>query len=199
MMLELVRGCVAPRPELLKEQYQAGESGMLANVNAGKIQAVFRHFLSMHIQPLFFILELPATMQQEGRLRKTDRDPMHKDVYYIDGLAQSQALALLDQAGPLLIPDGISQFGFGCHDGAAELMKESYNILRLWYRQPEPYVDFFRIHSIPQAERCLTAWDTFTRQTPGRCFRVEMEGKTVFDLPEELADWGIYLAERREN
>ena len=32
----------------------------------------------------------------------------------------------------------------------------------------------------------IVAWDIFTKETPGRCERFEINGKSVFDIPEML-------------
>ena len=53
------------------------------------------------------------------------------------------------------------------------------------------------MHMIERKDNLVTAWDTFTKDTPGQSLRYEIDGKTVFDIPESLKDWNIYLAETR--
>lgn len=77
-------------------------------------------------------------------------------------------------------------------------MLTKYNIITLWTDAPERYEDFFEPHQTPRVDRCFTAWDTFSPEIPGESLRIEVDGKTVYDLPGELKDWGIYLAEQRE-
>lgn len=197
-MLNMIRGCKVPNAARLSEQYQQTENRFTANVSAEKIADVFAHFISVQSERLFFILELPANYDDEVRLRKYDSSPTHKDIYYIDGLTREQALTLLIRYGELLINDGISQFGFGVHDDSAELMKEKYNVLTLWTNGSGEYQDFFEPHDIPRTDDLITAWDTFSPETPGECERISVDGKDVFSLPDELSDWGIYLAEQRE-
>ncbi len=60
------------------------------------------------------------------------------------------------------------------------------------------YHAFFEAHEVPQVNGLVTAWDTFTASTPGESTRYEVKGKSVFDIPEQFKDWGMYLAERRE-
>ena len=43
----------------------------------------------------------------------------------------------------------------------------------------------------------MTAWKTFSKTSPGISEIYESNGKAVYDLPEELAEWGIYLVETR--
>lgn len=52
--------------------------------------------------------------------------------------------------------------------------------------------DFFELHEIERVDNFVTAWDTFSQDTPGQSERYDFNGKTVFDLPEELKEWGIY-------
>ncbi len=59
------------------------------------------------------------------------------------------------------------------------------------------YNDFFEAHGIEKVESLITAWDTFSDATPGQAERCDYEGKSVYDLPEELEDWGMYLADTR--
>lgn len=202
MMLEMISGCVVPKNDLLSEQYDIQQQQDLfrftANVHAHKIKEVFQHFITMQTEPLFFILELPTNGADEHCLRKSDTDPMHVDVYYIDGLDADQALTLLTRYGELLINDGISRFGFGVHDDSAELMLGKYNSLTLWTDRIERYQDFFAAHQIPRVEKCFCAWDTFTSGSPGKSMTITVAGKTVYDLPDDLKDQGIYFAERRE-
>jgi len=198
IVLEMVKGCKVSRNHLLSEQYEIQEYALIANVHAHKMEEILQHFIAMQTQRLFFILELPVSADDEQRLRKNDTDPMHKNIYYIDGLDADHARMLLIRYGDLLINDGMSSFGFGAHDGTAEIMLGKYNIVTLWTNTMDQYKDFFDAHQIPLVENLFAAWDTFTPETPGKCMRIEVSGKSVFDLPDELKDWGIYLAEQRE-
>lgn len=197
-MLEMVKGCIVPDAELLSEQYEIKENEIFANVNESKIEMVFQHFITMQDEQLFFILELPANEEEEKRLRFYETSPFHKNVYYIDGLAVEQALLILSRYGDLLINDGMSSFGFGLRDNSAEIMLHKYNMISLWTNEMDKYVDFFIKHDIPYVDRCFTAWDTFSQETPGICNSIDIEGMSVYDLPEEFKNWGIYLAEQRE-
>ena len=53
------------------------------------------------------------------------------------------------------------------------------------------------MHEIEKKDDIVTAWDTFTKDTPGQSLRYELDGKTVFDIPDLLKDWNIYLAQTR--
>ncbi|MDE5593350.1 MAG: hypothetical protein K2I75_05390 [Clostridiales bacterium] len=127
----------------------------------------------------------------------SDTDPFHNDVYYIDGLSASQAIALLDEYGELLVQDGLSSFGFGAHDSSSEIMSSKYNVITIFAKSPEAYNNLFSKHDIPLVEKCVTAWDTFTPTAHGECMRIEVDGNDVFSLPNKLKSRGIYFFERR--
>lgn len=198
-MLEMIRGCYVPEADKLKEEYKVDEFYITANVNASKIEEIFQHFIAMQNERMFFILELPTNEEEEKLLRKSNYDPMHKDIYYIDGLFNEQALFLLMNYGELLIHDGMCNFGFGVHDGSAEIMLEKYNIMTIWTNNMDKYSDFFDVHDIHIADNYISAWDTFTIKSAGECTSIEINDISVYDLPEKLKKSGIYFAERRED
>ena len=58
--------------------------------------------------------------------------------------------------------------------------------------------DFFEKHDISEVENLITAWEYFTHETAGECFRYEYRGKDIYDIVDYLKDYGLYFAERRE-
>ena len=60
----------------------------MANVHAEKILEIFQHFIAIHDEPLFFILELPVSIDREKVIAKNIIKESHKDVYYIDGCSR---------------------------------------------------------------------------------------------------------------
>ncbi len=197
-MLKMIKGCKVYKSKKLQEHYEINEFTMRANVNADKIRDVLQHFIFFQNSLLFFVLELPSNECDEKRLRKCDYDSMHKDIYYIDGLNQEEALTLIKNYGDLLINDGLSSFGFGSQDSTAEIMVGKYNVITLWTHIMEKYEGFFEEHNINRTDNLVTAWDTFNKDTPGESFCYEVDGKNVYYLLDELKEWGIYFAEHRE-
>ena len=197
-MLNLVKGHQVSLVENLFESFtKLTEHHLMANVHAGKILEVFQHFIAIHDEPLFFILELPVSIDREKVIAKNIIKESHKDVYYIDGCSREECLALLIRYGDLLINDGLSQFGFGGHKSHDEIMLDSYNVVTIYSKELSKFNDFFEPHNIQFVEELVTAWKTFSKTSPGISEIYESNGKTVYDLPEELAEWGIYLAETR--
>lgn len=129
--------------------------------------------------------------------RKVETLLVHCYVYYIDGCLQEECLVLLERYGELLINDGMNRFGFGCHESQDEIMLDKYNVVTIYSQQLSNYNEFFEAHGIEKVESLITAWDTFSDETPGQAERCDYEGKSVYDLPEELKDWGMYLADTR--
>ena len=197
-MLNLVKGHQVSLVENLFESFtKLTEHHLMANVHAEKILEVFQHFIVTHDEPLFFILELPVSIDREKVVAKNIIKESHKDVYYIDGCSREECLALLIRYGDLLVNDGLSKFGFGGHKSHDEIMLDSYNVVTIYSKELSKFNDFFEPHNIQFVEELVTAWGTFSKTSPGISEIYESNGKTVYDLPEELAEWGIYLAETR--
>ena len=197
-MLNLVKGHQVSLVENLFESFtKLTEHHLMANVHAEKILEVFQHFIVIHDEPLFFILELPVSIDREKVIAKNIIKESHKDVYYIDGCSREECLALLIRYGDLLVNDGLSKFGFGGHKSHDEIMLDSYNVVTIYSKELSKFNDFFEPHNIQFVEELVTAWKTFSKTSPGISEIYESNGKTVYDLPIELAEWGIYLAETR--
>ena len=197
-MLNLVKGHQVSLVENLFESFtKLPEHHLMANVHAEKILEIFQHFIVIHDEPLFFILELPVSIDREKVIAKNIIKESHKDVYYIDGCSREECLALLIRYGDLLVNDGLSKFGFGGHKSHDEIMLDSYNVVTIYSKELSKFNDFFEPHNIQFVEELVTAWKTFSKTSPGISEIYESNGKTVYDLPEELAEWGIYLAETR--
>lgn len=197
-MLNLVKGHQVSLIENLFESFtKLTEHHLMANVHAEKILEVFQHFIVIHDEPLFFILELPVSIDREKVIAKNIIKESHKDVYYIDGCSREECLALLIRYGDLLINDGLSKFGFDGHKSHDEIMLDSYNVVTIYSKELSKFNDFFEPHNIQFVEELVTAWKTFSKTSPGISEIYESNGKTVYDLPTELSEWGIYLAETR--
>lgn len=197
-MLKLRKGCKVPFPDNLSEGYKYRDSCFTANVNADKIRILIEHFIAIHNEPVFFILELPSKQDDEIEIRPGIVEVFHKDVYYIDGCTQEEAVALLKRIADLLINDGLCSFGFGCHQSHDEIMVGKYNVVSVYTQNKKVYGGFFEEHGIGFTENLITAWDTFTQNAPGESSRVDTDGKSIYDIPDMFKDWGIYLAERRK-
>lgn len=198
-MLNLRNGSKVPFPEKLSEGYEYNKPCFTANVGADKLEAIMRHFITLHNEPLFFILELPTRQENETEVRPGVVEALHKDAYYIDGCTQEDALAILRETADLMINDGMCAFGFGCHQSHDEIMVGKYNVVTVYAQDKAVYDGFFEEHGIALTENLVTAWDTFSQEYPGESSIVDTDGKSVYDIPEILKERGIFFAERRQD
>ncbi len=200
-MLKMKKACQVPLAEKLFEEYEVRDNHIAANVGVDKIEDVLKHFIAMHDEPLFFILELPTnyndeTVSESGEVEVVE--VYHKDVYYIDGCSQKEALSILNRVGELLYNDGLSAFGYGCHNSGDEIMFGEYNILTILSSNINAYSNFFEEHNISKTDSLITAWQTFSAETPGMCGSHSVNGETIYDIPKIFENYGMYFAERRE-
>lgn len=197
-MIELRKGSKVPYPEKLFEGYNKYDNILCANVDAGKMKMILSHFIDMHTEPLFFILEMPTNRNDEIKMHQDLVGKLHKDIYYIDGCTQKKALDILDKIGQLLINDGLCSFGFGGHLSNDEIMIEKYNVVTIFSENLDRFNGFFEQNGINKLDLFITAWDTFSQEYPGKSESIITDGKSIYDIPELLSDWGIYFAERVE-
>lgn len=197
-VLKFKAGSRISSTQKLYEGYEVGENHITANVGIDKIEKVMQHFIVMHDEPQFFILELPANLADETEVAPGVVRGLHKDIYYIDGCSREEALAIMGRVGNLLFNDGMSAFGYGGHESGDEIMFGKYNVLTIYSQNIEKYTDFFETHEIDKTDNLITAWDTFSQEYPGTSERYELDGKTVYDIPTQFEEWGMYLAEQRE-
>lgn len=200
-MIELKACCKVPFPEKLFEEYEIKENAIYANVNASKVLAMMERFVKMHDEPLFFILELPS--QDEDNItssKKLINVNDNYDIYFIDGLNIEQALQCLHTLAAFLIKDGMNTFGIGGHESHEEILFGKYNVMTIYTQNAENYRGFLKDFHIKQTDTLITAWDTFDTEHPGECVRyVSKEtGKTIYDIPKEYKQYGMYLYEKRK-
>lgn len=198
-MLEMIKGCRIDDPSVLFEGYEQTEYGFAANVDAGKIQGLFEAFVMLHNEPCFVILEVPTNAKEESAFLSDGTSPLHKDVYYLDGLSPEAAVDFLRVFGEWLVHDGLSSFGIGIHSGANEIVAGKYNVVTVYTGDRQKYGDFFENFGIDRVPELKTAWDYFTSDTPGESFAYTHRGTDIYGLVEHLKQYGLYFAERRED
>lgn len=196
--MKLKSGCKVPFPDKLEEGYMVMGNQIIANVDIDNIKSIMQHFIVMHKEPLFFILELPASLNDETETAPGIVEKLHKDIYYMDGCSQEEALVVMSRVGNLLFNDGLSAFGYGGHESGDEIMFGKYNVLTIFSQNIEKYDEFFASHEIKKKSDILTAWETFDENHPGSSERVVIEGEDVYSIPKRFEEWGMYLAEQRE-
>jgi len=135
---------------------------------------------------------------EERKLRKSDSDPLHADVYYWDRCSKKTLTDIMDEYGELLLNDGMSCFGFASHISKDEIYIGTYKITNIFTADPQRYHQMLADLSIPYEDCIKTVWENFSSENPGEIKRIQIRGKDVYDLIEELQGKGLYWAERRE-
>jgi hypothetical protein len=185
--------------ECYELEYRNSRFVFTANISATHIEKFVRLFCEGLVEPCFLILETPTNGNVENILRETEPNTTHCDVFYLDGLSRERLLALIDKYGALLINDGMVHFGFASHKSHDELYFADYNIATLFTpEKKEGYKQVFADFDIPEEDEIKTVWQNFSYNTPGDLFSIEVDGKDIYDIIEELKEEGLYFAERRE-
>ena len=203
---KLVKGCEAGSLEGIHESYSVdaakGYSVFTINVPAENIPTVFLRLVEETKEPVFFLIEVGTHRDEEATLRKTDADPLHKDVYYLDGLSPEKARDIFARYKDILVDDGGVTFGIGSHGKPPfqdEVFVGPYKILYVYASEPEKYTTALEKLGFQKEAKIKTVWDTFTKDTPGKRNVLTGAKKTIWQMIDELKKEGLYLAERRED
>jgi hypothetical protein len=180
-------------------QMPQGYWAFTINVSAENIPRVFKRLAQEVSNPGFVLLETGTHRDVEAQLRKNPSDPLHKDIYYLDGLTTAQSLALFDTYSDLLVNDGVVNFGFGAHKGKDEVFVGAYKIFQIYADQPDKYRRALKEMGFERREKLKTVWDTFSQQNPGQRNVLKDSPRNIWDMIDELTAKGLYLAERRED
>ena len=141
--------------------------------------------------PCFFILEIPTGEKEEQLLRQEKTDPFHNDVFYCDGLSKKTILEIMEKHGELLINDGMVCFGISSHASHDELYIGRYKIATIFTSDEYNYKEFMSEMEIPFEEEIKTVWENFTRDTPGTTSTITVNNKNIYDLTEDLKEYGF--------
>lgn len=200
-MLKMIKGVKIKDADKLNEEYTIDENSLIANINADKILKIINQFVDMQKEPLFLILEVP-TSQNNEEVKGNVIEQTHKDVYYLDNMSIPFVKELLTVFGNLFVNDGMSQIGVGNHVTNAEIMTDKYNVVTIFNGKDEQtrYIELLNNNGIKKVDELVTAWNFFNESNPGECNRIDEDGKSVYDAIEVLTkEAGLYFAERRED
>jgi len=193
-MFQTASGVTIPFPEKIKEEYQMYETSILFNISFEKLKPLIYKVIEQLSEPLFFVLEMPLSQQEETEFRLDETSPFHKNVCYLDGQSKEQIMNILSLYGELLLNDGISQFAIYSHATYDGIYIQKYKIARIYSPAPTAYIELLESFGITKTENIFTVWDTFTHETPGQTQRIEIDGKNISDVYDELAKNGMYIA-----
>jgi hypothetical protein len=178
---------------------QDGYHVFTVNVSAENIHRVFCRLAAEVNEPAFLLLETGTHRDIEQQLRKSPTDPLHKDVYYLDGLPWGNAKSIVDTYSELLTHDGMINFGFGSRDGHDEVFVGPYKIFTIYADKPARYELILNELGMTKVDRIKTIWDNITEHAPGQRLALTDAKPTIWDMIDELKEKGLYLAERRED
>lgn len=180
--------------ELIKECFAIEGDNIFINVDADNYQKIFKALALLIPEPCFFILEVPCDELKEQELRKTNYDPFHKDVYYLDGIGHQVIESFLTDLDDILINDGLSLFGFSALEDQIEIMKGKYNLITIYAKDKEPFVKKLAELGLEKVERIITVGDILNENNPGYAERYNgKNGRNVNSLIKMLEEAGLYL------
>ena len=176
-----------------------GSYQVIINVSSENIDNIFQSLCKKVETPGFLLLEHGTNENIEKQLRKSDSDPFHKDVYYLDGLNWESFLNIYIEFRELLINDGEINFGFGSHNGMDEVFIGPYKIFTIFTHEVEKYIEVLSYLGFEKYEAIKTVWDNFIDSTPGERMIIKHNGNDIYEMIEMLTKKGLYFAERRED
>ncbi len=199
----IVKGVYTSNLEGIHEEYSIVEHKNFCqiniNVSAENIENVFRDLCTKVRTPGFLLLEHGTNAKIEEQIRKSDTDPFHKDVFYLDGLDIKHFLALYNQYKDLLVNDGEINYGFGSHVGTDEVYVGPYKIFTIFTNESDKYIDVLSKNNIPKVDRLKTVCNNFSEESPGCRMTIKINGIDIYEMVEQLSKEGLYLGERRED
>ena len=129
-MFQTAPGVTIPLPERIQEQFQVYEGQSIqANISFEKLKPLITEFYQSIPEPLFFVLQIPLSIQEERQLGH-DRI-LHQEVCYLDGQTRDQIDSILNLYGQILLEDGISQFAIASHSNDEEIFIQKYKLVGL--------------------------------------------------------------------
>ena len=202
MSFELVQGIDIPSAAGLENAYSENKENagcFSALLSAELIFDFLKGFTELIPEPVFFFLEIPCTADEEKEIAaKGGEDRPHYRLYYLDNCTKPVISAILKNYGSLLINDGVCRFGFGGNESGDEVYVQSYKVISVYCSDnslKKRTVKLFEDCGAKRTEELVTPWEIISKENPGVCVRAEEDGISLFDLPEILADAGMYFAE----
>ena len=191
-MFQTAPGCSIPHLNQIREEYEVRERhSLLANVSFPNLAPLVTEFYRSLPEPLFFVMHLPLSQQEERQLCYPP-DRHYQEVLYLDHQTRAQIDAIMDSYGPLLLADGISQFAIASHTSNQEIFVQKFKIVSIFAPQPRDFIPLVERYGLRQVPRVTTAWDTISRSSAAECTRISYEGMDAYMVAEALKKQGMY-------
>lgn len=192
-MFQTAPGMTIPFPEKIQEQFQVYEGQSIqANISFEKLKFLLTEFYQSLPEPLFFVLQLPLSIQEERQLGYDKIS--HQEICYLDGQTRNQIDSILNSYGEILLEDGISQFAIASHVNHEEIFIQKYKLTDLYSPSPRRFIPLLQRYGLTETDHLVTPWDTFSRKAPGECRRISIDGVDVYTIAERLKQQGLYRA-----
>ena len=192
--MKLSKGYQINNASQIKECFAIEGDNILINVDADNYLEIMKSLSLLIPEPCFFILEVPCSKEKEAELNKGKEDTLHNDVYYLDNIDHEFMLSILNDLGDILINDGISSFGFSSLKDKIEIMKCKYNLISIYSKIRDPFIQKLKELGIEEVDNIITAGGLINEGNPGICKRyANPKGKGVFDIVKALSKLGMYL------
>ncbi|MBR1864088.1 MAG: hypothetical protein IJ806_08385 [Ruminococcus sp.] len=185
MDFRLCLGVSVTGSEGLESSFSVSGQEVRGLLSAELILKCAEGFLETVPEPVFFFLELPMENGGEGY-----------QVYYLDNCTREVAGAIIKRYGQLLAEDGLCRFGFGSNRTEEEIYFTDYQEFSVYSLSPGKVRDMLKKLGCRETEEPSSLWDLMSDEEPGTLSGIEIEGETVFDIPENLKDAGMYQAQQ---
>ena len=179
----ICQGVNAPDADKLSSGYKTEGSSINGIISADLMGKLAEGFIDLVDDPVFFLLEL-AREDSDGY-----------DIYYLDNCTKEVAHAIMERYGELLIQDGLSRFGFGSNSSEEELYFMDYQEFMIYTHKTKAAEKLLGALGIQKTAKPGSMWEHFSEDAPGSLSSVEVEGETVYDIPDALEEAGMYRYE----
>lgn len=155
--------------DLIEEAYNVDGESITINISKEKFDYLLYSFIELLVEPCFFILEVPLTLQEEKEKRENDFDSFHYQTYYIDGLSKENLKNIFNDNLICFKKNGLISFGVASHISDDEIFLQNitlHTFIQIKFRNMSKY---------PQTNNLITAWDTFNQDNSGEAF--DLNGK----------------------
>lgn len=183
---------------LIKESYEIEDRRITINISKEKYNDLLYSFVELLEEPCFFVLETPLTLQEEKELQKENFDSFHYQVYYIDGLTKEKLKNIFGNYLNIFKNNGLISFGFASHVSHDEIMFTKYNVAYIYSNNIQKYSKMLSCLDISKSNSFITAWNTFTKKTPGDAFDLNAKENNVNTFIDyAIKNLGMYKGEIR--
>ena len=154
-MFQTAPGVTIPFPEKIQEQFQVYEGQSIrANISFEKLKSLLTEFYQSLPEPLFFVLQLPLSIQEERQLGHDKI--LHQEVCYLDGQTRDQMDSILNTYGQILLEDGMSQFAIASHVNHEEIFIQKYKLTDLYSPSPRRFIPLLQRYGLTETDHLYT-------------------------------------------